>query len=561
MKLVLVMLLFCSNTYIFSQKSNVSFLPTPELTDWQIKHYSGNRGNVNCATDTVGYVQAKTTNTKTKILYSNNTYASRAGQLFVATSSVPITVHGFRWYGYSFDPDGLTNPIISVECSIYAASSDSLPQGSPLATQTILVDDNPMNAQRDVVFTTPIVMTGNYIITLNNTVSDFLFIASNDEDNNDGILEGLSCSFYEPGGIWQKNINLWAYGDFDFIFEPFVSYTIDADFVNPGTGCVGSPVTFTNSSKGPLNFKYYNTDKFFNQQLSYHWDYGNSTQNIITNGVGNYSPAGSYVVTLTDTLFGWTGFCTDQKTHTVDIFSVPSPPSSFSPVPVCEYSPANDLTATGSGDFTWYSSQGLNTVIGSGSPFNSGINSTDTVYVTQTVNGCESIGQQVPVSFAPNPIPTFMVSLGTNMTAQFSGAPTAMAYNWDFGDSTGTSVMNNPTYTYNNPGSYNACLTVDYSNGCSNSYCEIVTFVGVNDPESSGVIIYPNPFEGGIVVEQISPDKTLDYMLYDVTGKVIFKGELSTVNTRINLTHLPSGSYLFVLHKNNNVLTKHLIKQ
>jgi len=48
-------------------------------------------------------------------------------------------------------------------------------------------------------------------------------------------------------------------------------------------------------------------------------------------------------------------------------------------------------------------------------------------------------------------------------------------YSWNFGDSTATSSVANPTHTYANYGTYNVCLTITNNNGCSDTYCHTVT--------------------------------------------------------------------------------------
>lgn len=526
-----------------------------------VNDYGQYRGTVNCNVDTVAYVQAKTSNQEAKILYSDNTYSSSAGQMFGASSSSPKTVYGFRWYGYSYDPIGSGSPVLSIDCELYAAGADSLPTGLPLASETISVD--VISQARDVVFTTPIVMTSNFIVVVTNSSStDWLFLASSDEDNNDGAGEGLSCSYYEPAGAWRKNLNLWALGDFDMTFEPFVSYTMDAKFINPGMGCVGIPVDFVNNSTGPMNSKYYNQDKFFGNPLSYFWTYGDGNfSNYLKNGVNTYLAPGTYNVELTDTIFAWTGFCTDNKVASIDIFAIPAAPNSTPPTPVCAYTPANDLTASGSGsNFTWYDDAGLSNSIGSGSPFASGLTQNDTVFVTETVNGCESPGTQVIVDFLPNDIPTFIATPVTGFMVQFTGAPTASSYSWDFGDLSGTSTAPSPSYTFPSAGPFNVCLDVIYSNGCTNQYCETVTFVGVEDGLFSDLNIYPNPSVGLFTIEFNDVLGPLTVEISDLSGRVVYIENMSGTN-QLDLSALASGNYLAKIFRGGKYTVSKLIKQ
>lgn len=543
----------------YSQKVQLKEFPDVK---WPIKHYENNRANVNCDVDTVTFVAAKTTSVEAKILYSDGSYSSSASQMFGASAQNPVTVHGFRWYGYSYDPIGGGSPVVNITCELYNVGSDSLPTGSPLATTSISVDANIANAQRDVLFPTPVAVTSNYALVITNPSTDWLILSSNDEDVNDGMNQGLSASFYEPANAWTKSLNLWALGDFDFIMEPFASHVIDAKYNAPTQGCVGIPVASTNTSKGSFNSIYYNQDKFNGGPLSHHWTYGDgNSSSFQVNGNNTYVAPGTYSVILKDTLHMWTGYCVDSVSKTIDIYAIPAAPTSTPPAPVCEYTPALDLTASGSGtNFTWYGDAGLSNQIGTGSPFASGIILADTVYVTVTVNSCESAGTEVVLDFLPNAIPTFTpVFLGA-FQVDFNGAPVADIWAWDFGDGLGSSALQNPNYTYIGAGPHNACLDVTYSNGCTNQYCENISFVGVNEEVFENVAIYPNPANTTITVDLPLGLEGTDCALYDLDGKLITRTPLNGLITNINIAHLSSGVYVLRLVKEKAVSSYRISK-
>jgi PKD repeat protein len=52
-----------------------------------------------------------------------------------------------------------------------------------------------------------------------------------------------------------------------------------------------------------------------------------------------------------------------------------------------------------------------------------------------------------------------------------------LSYDWWFGDGSSSSEEN-PAHTYQSPGSYTTCLTVYNSNGCQNTFCDVVTVFG-----------------------------------------------------------------------------------
>jgi gliding motility-associated-like protein len=103
----------------------------------------------------------------------------------------------------------------------------------------------------------------------------------------------------------------------------------------------------------------------------------------------------------------------------------------------------------------------------------------------ETALGCvDSIVKTVTVH--PVPVAHFGPSdVCLNTATQFYDSSTVLTGNiinwaWDFGDGVGTSVQQNPTYTYANPGTYNANLTVTTDSGCTHTGTVTVT-------------VHPNP--------------------------------------------------------------------
>ncbi len=115
----------------------------------------------------------------------------------------------------------------------------------------------------------------------------------------------------------------------------------------------------------------------------------------------NFTPDGTvgtqtvYVIQIVDG-------CESQETQ-VDITINPTPdaPTAASPAAYCDGDAIADITASGEvgATFTWYSDASLLVVIDSDDTFSpSGALGTETVYVTQTVAGCESAATQVDIS-------------------------------------------------------------------------------------------------------------------------------------------------------------------
>jgi hypothetical protein len=73
---------------------------------------------------------------------------------------------------------------------------------------------------------------------------------------------------------------------------------------------------------------------------------------------------------------------------------------------------------------------------------------------------------------------------------------------WDFGFNNDTSVVQNPSYTYTQNGTYTVCLAVTNTLG-SDSICKTVTIRGIGLEE--GALpqwqLYPNPTSGALTLQ------------------------------------------------------------
>jgi len=93
---------------------------------------------------------------------------------------------------------------------------------------------------------------------------------------------------------------------------------------------------------------------------------------------------------------------------------------------------------------------------------------------------CESIVTKT-ITVSPNPIAQFQTGNVCDKEAvvfqSTSGVERGniVSYHWDFGDGEGTSTLENPQYTYANPGTYPVMLTVTTDEGCQDADTKLVT--------------------------------------------------------------------------------------
>ncbi|HEX5003625.1 MAG TPA: PKD domain-containing protein [Bacteroidia bacterium] len=89
----------------------------------------------------------------------------------------------------------------------------------------------------------------------------------------------------------------------------------------------------------------------------------------------------------------------------------------------------------------------------------------DTIVVPGTLPVCAAWFSAIPDTTGTNAV--YFINLST--------ATPGSNYSWTFGDG-GTSTLENPTHGYNQPGTYQVCLTViDSAANCSNTWCNSVT--------------------------------------------------------------------------------------
>lgn len=240
--------------------------------------------------------------------------------------------------------------------------------------------------------------------------------------------------------------------------SPFVGFTASPDSV-----CVNSPFSFNNLSIG---------------LASSTWDFGDgSSGSLLTNPDYAYSQTGIYQVTLTGV--GLTNGCVASITHPV-VVSV-QPEASFTAIPISGCVPLEVDFSNNSSNYSFVSWN-----------FGDG-NTTNQVHPTHTftqpgsftvqllvenANGCQDSVSQV-ITVYPLPNATFNVSSTdacyAPVTISTSNLTTgAVGYTWDFGDGN-TSVLNNPSHIYVNPGTYDISLVATSIHGCQDTAVESFT--------------------------------------------------------------------------------------
>lgn len=271
---------------------------------------------VTCALDTVLYLTAKATGTS-GLAINNATSASAMAQYFDAPQD--ITVSGVDFIAVKADATGGVS--LDVDVEIYAAGADSLPTGTALAATTVAVDTNFYGGNlvlltKSATFSTPATVSSAYCIVITNNSPNSINMYSNDYLAGDGGQEWLSSAVI--GGNWLRSYQVSVGGnpyDADMFFHPYVTYDLTADFTITPNCQDGGMVTANHMSSTVAANRMYSFEAFLGTpENQYTWDWGDASPTENGTAPTHTYAAGTYNVTLTDSVAGWTTSCSEAIT-------------------------------------------------------------------------------------------------------------------------------------------------------------------------------------------------------------------------------------------------------
>jgi PKD repeat protein len=243
---------------------------------------------------------------------------------------------------------------------------------------------------------------------------------------------------------------------------------------SPTSGCAALVVDFTDESTGDIT--------------SWSWTFGDGGTSAAQNPSYTYNDPGTYTVSLTVT--GPGGSDTETKTGYITVNSAPTADFSGNPTGGTEPLTVDftDLSAGNPTSWSWdFGDGGSSTQQNPSYTYNNA--GTYTVTLTAT-NTCGSDGETkidyITVDPCVPPTADFVGSptngtapLTVDFTDLSTGNPTS--WSWDFGDG-GSSTQQNPSYTYNNAGTYTVTLTA--TNACGSDGETKVDYVTVDPPSN-----------------------------------------------------------------------------
>ncbi len=299
--------------------------------------------------------------------------------------------------------------------------------------------------------------SGNAIGLLPHSFSDLLF-QWNDNSNDSSIIVNESGEYYI---IVTDEFGCHA---FDSIYIEIIGTAPEIGFIASGLCEDASAVllaTYTDDIE------------------SFEWEFGDGSNDSGESVAHIYSNSGNFTVVLHAMA---TSGCSSTFSNTIHIYQKPS--LQFSTDQLCQNLPVvfMDLSSSEEGtllDWNWvidgieYDGAAVNASFGASGFYNIHLEGIDNHACTAQLDSF--------IEILPSPVVNFSTSglchgVLTSFTSVIDNSQTGnvTSYAWNFGDNTGSSLIN-PTHYYPQSGNYDVALLATTANGCGNIHNENIT--------------------------------------------------------------------------------------
>jgi hypothetical protein len=110
---------------------------------------------------------------------------------------------------------------------------------------------------------------------------------------------------------------------------------------------------------------------------------------------------------------------------------------------------------------------------------------------------------------------------------------------------------------------YDVGINIEYSlvRLSDNSAVISKTVMKYHSIQDEDFVISPNPAEDKLNIKLLSANENVKLEVFDVLGKLIYKGEITQLESSVNISNWKSGVYLVRVSNNKSTQTKRFIKQ
>jgi hypothetical protein len=480
-----------------------------------------------CASDLNGFVVSKNVGV-TGYVQLKNGFEEKAAQTYNYSGSGKIT--SVRIHGNNPTFGMLSG--VPLKIGVYNVDLSGRPT-SAITTVNHIWWSYPDNlvGYIDVTFPGGVNISNRFAITVE-IINGFPFGNTFDlkyTGNGEGLNQDLaSLAGTSTGFNWASALNSFSKnGDF-YLIPTLANWNLPSFNTNSSCYLVNSSIAFENQSQLVKDsmFNLIGKTQYSGSNFFYSWDFGDGTAiSHQMNPTHSYTTGGSYTVTLTTKIEGWSGICT--KTYS-KIISVGLGVAATSITNVsCNNGNSGSVTAVGSFGTTPYS-YNLNGGAWQTSASFSGLTAGIYTLNIKDVKGCTasttfSITQPSGIAF--NTIATTNATCGLANGA-FSCIATGGVAPLQYKLNTG-SYVSSGAFSNLNAGTYS--LTVKDANGCTVSTTVFVNSSAgpsLNPPNSTNVSCF-NGSDGSITLSSTGGTGTIQYSVnngvtYQTSG--IFNG-------------------------------------
>ncbi|MBL7924341.1 MAG: PKD domain-containing protein [Bacteroidia bacterium] len=244
-------------------------------------------------------------------------------------------------------------------------------------------------------------------------------------------------------------------------------------------------ISHTDQCKGISSSFMYVPAPGTNSNLSFLWNFGDSTASFLPNPVHLFSNAGEYhvVLSVTDLDNG----CIGSVNDTVNVHPLPRANFLFSNTCLGESTPFFDSSSIANGSISsWAWTFGTNASSTLSNPVYT-FNQTGSVPVKLVVSSDQGCQDSIQQTIIIHELPQVSFAASTNYGApplpvQFTNSSDPGIYTWNFGDNSALSTATSPLHQYLDTGLYTSTLTVTNLNGCIDSASQTI-FVLIPRPD------------------------------------------------------------------------------
>ncbi len=319
----------------FGQYGGKAIIPQEDSRETSLRALESPNRAILCGLDTVLYPLFKAADganpTQVDLFGLIDPGYSRIGQFYPAPDT--MIFNGVDFYARN---GGIDTADMSIK--VYLAGIDSLPTGSPIFNFSFgLLPDTVLRGY-SLGLQNPLIVPDDYIITIETTASDSVFIACSEWTIGEGDGEWLANA--GAAAFWQRGYDVFIDGDRfdgDVLLMPHVAYIVDLDqTVTPDCIEPGNEISFNSSISSfffsPVYNRFYNPySSFYSPDSNFTWYFGDGDSSFLANPKHTYNFTAplpdSIEVQLIGLHLGYSFLCPDGEAFKYEV--QPAPDASF----------------------------------------------------------------------------------------------------------------------------------------------------------------------------------------------------------------------------------------